>query len=355
MLTKHGLITMTAITTALLSLSAIAKADITYPTQPSEGPGGSNYLYSDWKSEPQGDGVLKYIIYEPNPKPTNPLPVIAFLHGYSANPNPQYSQALVAHLVKKGNIVIWPYYNVSTTSPEDYDSNAAIAIYLAIVHIGQSTDHAQPETYWDEQYGGYNMNFGLMGHSAGAFTAANVAATFYDYVYFPSISLIRPKVLVCLNPGNGSQDRIPMRDYSRINSDIFMQIIVGTQDNNAKNDGQYIWNNSSQIDDENKDWILVRRDLHGQPCGSDLKSNHYDPVNRVDSHDWYGYWKWPTALFSYAFHNNLNDQPYALGNTAEQRDMGKWSDGVKVIEPTITKSPYWYSEYEPTCYGWNNY
>ena len=51
---------------------------------------------------------------------------------------------------------------------------------------------------------------------------------------------------------------------------------------------------------------------------------------RIDALDFYGTWKLLDGLTDAAFHGTHRE--YALGNTAQQRFMGKWSDGVPVKE-----------------------
>jgi pimeloyl-ACP methyl ester carboxylesterase len=310
-----------------------AYADIQSSGQPTSGPGGSDYTpYTDVKKETRGSGINKYIIYEPDPKAANPLPVIAFLHGYSMFPDPQNTLDFVKHLVKKGNIVIWPYYMILTTLPENYDRNAGNAIRAALEHIISNNDHAKPE--YDSSG---LMNFALMGHSAGGITAANLASTYANYGLHP------PKALVALNPGRGSNLAVPIRDYRQIPGNIFMQITVGSEDEIANNHGRYIWDNSPQIPNSHKDWILVHSDPHGDPDSNNLVADHYAPLAggsySPNTLDWYGYWKWATALCHYAFYGI--DGEFAIGDTSEQRYMGVWSDGQAVIEPEVFDYVVW--------------
>jgi dienelactone hydrolase len=311
----------------MMVLAVPASADILGPGQPADGPGGSDYAYAGVKKETRGLGINKYIIYEPYPKADAPLPVIAFMHGYTPLPTPKPNLDFIHHLVKKGHIVIWPYYMVFFTLPQNFDRNAGNAVSAALDHIIGNTEHAQPE--YDNTG---LMNFALMGHSAGGITAANLAATYDAYNLDP------PKALVCFLPGRGRLLAVPIRDYSQIPADIYMQIIVATEDDIAMDHGSYIWNNSPQISNMNKDWILVKSDYYGYPDANDLIADHYSNLGRpyfsLDALDWYGYWKWATALCNLAFYNF--DGAYALGNTSEQRYMGLWSDGQAVIEPEVS-------------------
>jgi alpha-beta hydrolase superfamily lysophospholipase len=109
------------------------------------------------------------------------------------------------------------------TLAQNFDRNAGNAIDAALHHIICNPDeHAQPE--YDNTG---MMNFALMGHSAGGITAANLAATYDTYDLDP------PKALVCILPGRGERLGVPIRDYSQIPADIFMQIMVATEDDIA--------------------------------------------------------------------------------------------------------------------------
>jgi hypothetical protein len=49
--------------------------------------------------------------------------------------------------------------------------------------------------------------------------------------------------------------------------------------------------------------------------------------------DYYGTWKLFDGLYESAFYGK--NREYALGNTTEERYMGKWSNGVPVKELMI--------------------
>ena len=89
---------------------------------------------------------------------------------------------------------------------------------------------------------------------------------------------------------------------------------------------------------------MERRDSHGSP---DLDATHVFPAApgkhrllnwggaRTDALDWYGTWKLLDGLTDAAFYGT--NREYALGDTPEQRYMGKWSDGQPVKELEVLK------------------
>ena len=88
-------------------------------------------------------------------------------------------------------------------------------------------------------------------------------------------------------------------------------------------------------------WVKLavgnKTDRHGQPP---LSADHFAPValaGFAHALHWYGFWKWFDGLTDAAFYNK--NRNYALGNTAEVRFMGRWSDGQPVTEAKVIENP----------------
>src|SRR5262245_16876298 len=80
--------------------------------QLSSGPCDSQYSHTSFTKNRYGKSGQEYWIFEPDsPKPRT-APVIVFLHGWGGM-NPLYYGAWIDHLVKRGNIVIYPRYQGS--------------------------------------------------------------------------------------------------------------------------------------------------------------------------------------------------------------------------------------------------
>ena len=114
-----------------------------------------------------GQGPRSYFIFEPEkPKPEGKAPVVVFLHGWFAV-NPGFYGAWIDHLVRDGRIVIFPrYQNDVGTMPQDFLPNALAAIRDALGVLHDGVGHVRPDP----------GRFALIGHSAGANLAAQVAA-----------------------------------------------------------------------------------------------------------------------------------------------------------------------------------
>jgi hypothetical protein len=93
-------------------------------------------------------------------------------------------------------------------------------------------------------------------------------------------------------------------------------------------------------------WVKSSRfilsDSHGKPP---LIADHELPATApfagapgaLDALDWYGLWRPFDALV--ACSRTGQECATALGDTPEQKFMGRWSDGVPVIELKVTDSP----------------
>ncbi len=143
------------------------------PSQPLTGPGGANYSHNgvnmyDFTSIFTADG---YWLFEP----TNPTPdsadVIIFNHAYGVF-NPGLYGAWIEHLVKKGNIIIFPKFQSSDASlPSTYTPNAVTGILDAIAELNTNASYVRPR--WN--------HLAMIGHSYGGVVSANLAVEYSAY------------------------------------------------------------------------------------------------------------------------------------------------------------------------------
>ena len=351
------------------------------PTQPSEGPGGSDYVCSRITGSVHGSGDLKYYLYEPaGPKPET-APLIVFTHGWGGtNPSLSYG-AWINHLVRRGNIVVYPVYQsaISMLNGARYTSNCVKSV-LDAIQVLEGSGHVKPDL----------NRFATVGHSVGGVLAANIAA-----VALKS-GLPAPRAVMSVEPGNTPMP--PLENMSLIPSDALLITLAGDQDNVVGcKDAQKIFTQTPQIPLENKDYVIMVSDSSGSTtlvadhfaptCWgpltvsmpdmsgltsvsgagsllSDLESILLEfsgaddisastesmsiPVNPgfdfgsrmgfgTNALDYYGTWKLFDALTDAAFYGK--NREYALGNTPEQRYMGTWSDGTPVKELIVTDDP----------------
>lgn len=301
---------------------------ITAPLQPPHGPGGGDYQFSGFIKNSYGIGAHKYWIYEPtSPRPVS-APVIIFNHGWSAI-DPIFYEGWLEHLVRKGNIVIYPQYQeLLSTSSEDFTANAVGAVKDALIEL-EKGDHVKPEL----------DKTAIVGHSAGGIISVNMAAL------ATSEGLPPPKAVFCVQPGTGNY-RV-LENLSKIPSSTLLLTLAGDEDDIVGAEyAEIIIRNTTQIPLENKDYIFMVSDNHGRPS---LLADHLAPLTSripllylnlhllTDGLDYYGTWKLFDGLYMAAFYNK--NREYALGNTYPQRYMGLWSDGKPVKELIVTNKP----------------
>jgi acetyl esterase/lipase len=293
----------------------------TPPSQPPDGPGGSNYSHQGYHESQYGWGSYQFWIFEPaNPTPTS-APLIVFNHGWSAF-YPYFYKAWVVHLVKRGNIVVYPRYQLGPIIGIFDATQHAIWSTKQAITILQNGSHVHPEL----------DHFAIVGHSLGGGITAEMAALASEN------NLPVPQAIMPVQPFVRLDTM--MHDFHAIPASTLMLVIVGQNDLIAgSSSAKLIFSTTDQIPLDRKDFVIQRTDLHGSPP---LVANHGAPVcipnsSWVDAMDYYSTWKLFDALTDYAFYGTEHE--YCLGNTSEQRFMGFWSDGVPVKELVVTDTP----------------
>ena len=294
--------------------------DPTPPDQPPTGPGGSDYAHRKVIRNRYKWGAHQYWIFEPDdPKPET-APLIVFNHGWSAI-FPIIYKEWIYHIVKKGNIVVFPRYQFGIyLGFKNFPSNAIKAVQDAIKEL-ENGDHVRPEL----------DKFAIVGHSLGGGITAYMAAEAFD------AGLPKPKAIMPVQPAIPFG---PKFDLSKIPNETLMLVIVGENDTVVGNEsGRIIFYNTTQIPLSQKDFVIQVTDTYGEP---DLVADHIAPIcipffNTVDAMDYYSTWKLFDALTDYAFYG-INKE-YCLDNTPQQRFMGLWSDGTPVKELIVTDTP----------------
>jgi len=329
----------------------------TPPAQPETGPGGKQEPHAAVIKKRYGQGAKEYWIYEPDkPKPAR-APLVIFLHGWGGT-NPLYYGAWIDHIVKRGNIVVFPRYQSSLfTRRENFTPNTLDAIKAAVVRLQTEGGHVRPDL----------SKVATVGHSLGGVLSASVAALANES------GLPRVRAVMSVEPGlTRSPANVPMPDLKKIESETLLLSVAGDRDTLVNDyDAKRIYYESSRVSAENKDFVRLVSDDRGSPP---LIANHRAPtapdkeydngegdlialrdaigsgsVRSVDGQsnsartpavnalDYYGLWKLFDALCDAAFYGK--NREFALGNTPQQRFMGKWSDGVPVKELFVTDKP----------------
>lgn len=303
------------------------------PEQPQTGPGGSAYSHTGVRSNKYGQGNLAYWLFEPCDPSPDSAPLVIFLHGWGGK-SPSRFEAWIHHLVKRGNLVVFPVYQESLRTPATKMlGNTITAVKTAIKRL-QVGDHVRPET----------DRCAIVGVSLGGALTAQMAAVATQR------DLPVPRAIMPVAPGRGIWARrpLPSVDLHTIPSSVLMLVVVCEDDKNAADhEAKVIFNETSQVSPKNKNLVVMVSDYHGTPP---LVANHSSPTvsdsayqrkkgkpNTANAMHYYGYWKLFDGLTDAAFYQR--NREYALGDTPQQRFMGVWGDGVPVKELKVITSP----------------
>ncbi len=311
-----------------------ASAQISPPPQPTSGPGGSTYLHQSVTKNKYGTGGTAFWIYEPNdPKPDS-ANFIVFNHGWGAL-NPACYGKWIEHLVRKGNVVVFPKWQFDlNTLPQFFTPNSAASIKTAVDTLSKG-NHVIPRFY----------NTAYIGYSFGGVISSNLA------ILADSFGIPPPKALLVCNGGNGNTGGAELPGYSNM-PDIKLLIIAGQNDVVvADTFGRMLFDSSVLVNPLFKNHLTTYFDGHGFPS---IESTHNEPlswdsayyswdffdnnwvvnasygVSKTDAVDFFCYWKLSDAITDCAFYGiNCN---YAFCNTDEQKFMGIWTDQQPIKE-----------------------
>jgi pimeloyl-ACP methyl ester carboxylesterase len=326
-----GLVLIASVSVGLAASGVLAQP--TPPEQPATGPGSSDYAHATVIQSQYGGTNDSYYLFEPADPTPESAPVIVFLHGFGMV-EPTLYGGWIEHIVRRGNIVVWPRYQSGFLSrPQEYETKSLDAVLAAFEEL-ETGEHVKPE----------REHFALVGHSVGGVLAGNLGAAAVG------AGLPEPKAIMIA----AASDVIPfMRwrrsfatilasDYEPIPAGALVLGVVAGSDTLAGDWATLlIIAEAIQVPPENREVIQIETDPYGDPA---LEATHATPLSSdnagglialgvTDAYDYYGYWKWFDGLTDAAFHG-INKE-YALGNTPEQTYMGQWSDGTPVTPAEV--------------------
>lgn len=312
-----------------LLLSNISAQQIDPPKQPLSGPGGGEYIcdsihFQDFAQQPDG-----FWLFEPICPTIDSAHVVVFVHGYGAM-NPMIYGNWIKHLVRKGNIVIFPRYqkNLFSPSPKRFTKNVATGIQNALIEL-DTGNHVKPIV----------SSLALIGHSYGGVVCSNLAVNYKKY------DLPQPEAVMLCSPGSGPFKGGVLDSYEAMPENVHLLIMVSDDDRIVRDKlGVKIFETARQVSQRN----LIRQfpDDYSKPK---IRAGHnesyslytaFDSGNRnmtakrakrksaLDAVDYFGYWKLFDALADCT--RNSTHCQVAFGDTPEQRFMGEWSDGTTV-------------------------
>ena len=244
--------------------------------------------------------------------------------------------------MRKGNVVVYPRWQTSIATPcpgpfniEPCIDAAVNGIRGALAYLRASGSRVQPDltraSYFGHSFGGIVTSNFLNRHKQlglpepkavflddphdGGFTGDNEPALDDDLSGIPPTTLFQ-----CYSGAHGVIDdpsnvRPPNPKPNASCNSLFPKLVT--------------------IPAANKDLVLLNEDAHGSPA---LTSDHgtCNSVRPPDAYDWNFCWRIWDALRDAAYKHT--DCEFALGDTAEHRSNGRWSDGVPVAPLKIQEA-----------------
>lgn len=307
------------------------------PSQPSSGPGSPVYLTDSIHIIQAAEDEKGYWAFLPIAENLDTAHVVVFVHGYGAI-NPKIYGSWIKHLVKKGNIVIYPRYQKKIFLPraKTFVPNAVAGIHAALDSIKKS-NILIPEL----------SHFSVVGHSYGGAISANLAAAYAQY------DLPRPVATFLCQPGTGPLKGALKESYGGMPWDMKLMILTSEKDHIVKDKlGRKIFERTWHIKD--RQWVRLYQEkrgdtkvgaTHNEPISLDesldidFKSNYaikkarkWSKTNAVD---YFAFWKILDALHECTRNNEYCEY---LENSPELKNMGDWSDGQPVRKLEVQKN-----------------
>src|SRR3954453_9942813 len=236
-----------------LVLSGATAFAATPPAQPKSGPGGAENPGAEVVKRVIGTQSAYSYAYYTAGQPEQPRPVVVFLHGWGAT-NPMIYGGWIDHLARRGYLVLFPaFQEIGRTRPIDATPRAAARVKAALAALG-SDPQARPDT----------SSVALIGHSAGAGVAANLAAL------AKTNDLPAPKLVFMLMPGGIASDEksrgVQLADLSQIDPTTDMIALVGDREAAASERvSRRILRAASEVPPSRKLFMRAGSDDHGFP------------------------------------------------------------------------------------------
>eukprot|EP00752_Nemacystus_decipiens_P014001 g12437.t1 len=239
-----------------------------------------------------GNGAQRYWIIEPTQGINKTLPVVFFVHGFNAT-HPRTYDAWIRHLVRRGNVVIYPQYQAGNlVDPTTFTDEAAKALRQALQKM-DGKRHAKVD----------RQQLTMIGHSLGGTIIANLAARPRHF------GIPTPGALMPLQSGDTRADTglgslLPSitEDHSTIPAGTLMLIVDVANDYFVSpKAGQRLYDNAKQVHTNDKRRLLLYTDDHGEPA---IVADHSLPTGwslgqggftRVNTYD-IALWQWFDAL-----------------------------------------------------------
>lgn len=312
------------------------------PAQPDRGPGSRDYAHAQVHKSLHGEGENAYWLFLPAEPAPREAPVVLFVHGTRAM-NPYDYGGWIEHLVRRGNIVIYPVFEPASPWREAREGNLPQlerVIEATKAAISRLEGSGRPKPRLDR--------FAVTGHSFGGGLSAQVAAR------AKGSGLPEPRAVMPVQPGWKGREAMPLEALAGLPASTLLLVIEGDRDQFADTrQGEDIVAAASLVPDDHKAFIRMLSDEHGDPP---LISDHSAPLSprpdygpafsdkqkrrrgmaaaltgmregETDALDHRGYWSLFDSLLETAWAGGTIDEVVGSGT---DMGIGSWSDGTPV-------------------------
>ncbi len=219
-----------------------------------------------------GTSGEEYWIFTPDEPCPSEAPVVVFLHGW-AGMDPYLYGAWIRHLVRRGNIVIYPRYQANIKTKLDDMTPGALHAVQAAYTLLKTEGPVRPAT----------GKLAIVGHSMGGFVAANLAAL------ASANGLPAPGALMIIEPGDGEGrmrklgERLKLVDMSTVPDSTLTLLVTGDADTVVGDKGaSKIWEELGRSHVAAKAYITVAADQRSMPKDA---ADHMAPLAVDESFD----------------------------------------------------------------------
>lgn len=308
----------------LLTVSCFSQAF----QQPPIGPGSATYQHDsvaifDYAQKQDG-----YWIFEPAAPKPEAANVVVFLHGYGGY-NPMIYGQWIKHLVRQGNVVVYPRYqkNMTHPRPKKFSKNVVSAIQKALIQL-KKEQHVRPII----------KNLCIIGHSYGGTIAADLSVNWKAY------QIPEPKGVFLCAPGTGPLKAGKLTTYEGMSPALNLLIFLNEKDYVVGDElGLKIFETATNTSNRNllKQYTDAENGIgagHNESYCIDLEFDsgvrNYTAkralrISETNAVDYYGYWKLFDALI--ACTRKGKDCDTTFGNTLQQRSLGQLN-GNKLLD-----------------------
>lgn len=242
------------LTSTFLFFASVGLANAAVPPQqPEQGAGGKDYQEGAVVKRAIGTAEQPVFIFYAASTSAKPRPVIVFFHSWGGN-DPQFFGGWIEHLVRKGNLVVFPrFQEIDRTRPLEATTIASRMTGSAFKALAEDRD-VRPDV----------NKVVFVGYLAGSIVALDLAAEAKSY------ALPIPKLVLSLMPGGVAKDGdmrgIPMPDLSHIDASTMLIMMNGDQDHvPGDRIAKRILQETTSVSSTRKLFMRVSSDRHGYP------------------------------------------------------------------------------------------